>query len=167
MRSKDDDLVQDLSARLTEEIGNLPDDGNDHELRIKIKGRGNKTNINLGNQTFEIKSGKESPPQNSDRAKACPQCRKCTWRYTQLCMHCDYDLHRHDQIQAEELAELRRNQNNIRLLKIFAASALVAIGSFSFREYFPAELQNWVVGVAVVSGLLAFTILQGAGKQSS
>lgn len=46
MRS-DEDLVAKLSARLTEEIGNLPNDGKDHQLIIKIKG--DHGNINLGN----------------------------------------------------------------------------------------------------------------------
>jgi hypothetical protein len=167
MRSKDDDLVQDLSARLTEEIGNLPNDGEDHELRIKIKGRGNKTNINLGSQTFEIRSGKESPPQNSDRAKQCPQCGKCTWRYTQLCMHCDYDLHRHDQIEAEELAEIQKNQHNARLLKIGAACTVAAIGGFSMSSYFPEGLKNWAMGAAAGAGLLALLIIQGTDTKSS
>lgn len=159
MRSEDDDLLKELSSRLTEEVGNLPKDGQDHEFRIKIKG--NRGNINLGHQTIEIKSAKAAPPRASDRARDCPQCGKSTWRYTQLCMHCDYDLHRHDAVEAEERAELRREQANTQLVKIFSISVVVAIAGFSLKGYFPEGLQNWVMGVSVVAGMLAFAVLQG------
>ncbi|WP_124319529.1 hypothetical protein [Pseudomonas chlororaphis] len=164
MRIGDEELVQALSASLTKEIGDLPNDGKDHELRIKIKGRGNNTHINLGSQTFEIRSGKEPPPQKSDRARTCPQCGKSTWRYTQLCMHCDYNLHNHDQVEAEqsakERAEQRKKETDAFLLKTFAASASVSAAGFYFKGYFPEMLQNWVIGVSVVAGLLAFMVLQ-------
>ncbi|WP_156162084.1 hypothetical protein [Pseudomonas sp. MRSN 12121] len=166
MRIGDEDLVQALSASLTKEIGDLPDDGKDHELRIKIRGRGNNTHINLGTQTFEIRSGKEPPPLESDRARSCPQCGKSTWRYTQLCMHCDYNLHNHDQVEADhrakQQAEQRRKETNTFLLKTFIVSASVAISGFSLKGYFPDTLQHWVIGVSVVAGLLAFVILQSA-----
>lgn len=159
MRSEDDDLLKELSSRLTEEVGNLPRDGEDHELRIKIKG--NRGNINLGHQTIEIRPDREAPSELSDRARVCPQCEKNTWRYTQLCMHCDYDLHHHDSIEAEEREQLRRERVNVQLLKVFAASTAVAVGGLYLKGYFPDAMQNWVVGVSVVAGLLAFAILQG------
>jgi len=164
---EDDELVQDLSASLTKAIGNLPDDGKDHELRIKIKGRGNSTHINLGNQTFEIRSEKESPPKNSDRARICPQCEKFTWRLNQLCMHCDYDLHRHDQTQADELAEQLRQKVNLRLMQVCLVAVAVAIGGFSLYKFLPEEFQKWVIGISVVAGLLAFFMLQGTENKPS
>ncbi|WP_433886085.1 hypothetical protein [Pseudomonas vranovensis] len=157
MRS-DEDLMAKLSARLTEEIGNLPNDGKDHELIIKIKG--DHGNINLGTQTFEIQSGKQPPPPGSDRERECPQCGKPAWRYTQLCMHCDYDLHRHDQIEAAERVERRKEANGLRMLKAFGVCVAIAVGSFFIRGYLPGALQDWAIALTVVSGFLAFVILQ-------
>lgn len=157
MRS-DDDLVAKLSVRLTEEIGNLPNDGKDHELIIKIKG--DHGNINLGTQTFEVKSGKQAPPPGSDRERVCPQCRAPTWRYTQLCMHCDYDLHMHDQVEAEEEAARRKGRANVRMLKICVGCIAVTAGSIFIKDYLPEALRAWAIGVAAVSGFLAFCILQ-------
>lgn len=159
MRDDDDNLLKELSSRLTKEVGNLPKDGEDHEFRVKIKG--NRGNINLGTQTIEIRSEKLAPPETSDRARECPQCGKHTWRYTQLCRHCDYDLHRHDSIEAEEKEERRRARANTFLLKVFSVSTVIAVAGFCFKEYFPESLQNWVFGVSAVAGLLAFSVLQG------
>lgn len=158
MRS-DEDLVAKLSARLTEEIENLPNDGKDHELIIKIKG--DHGNINLGTQTFEIQSGKQAPPPGSDRERECPQCGKPAWRYTQLCMHCDYDLHRHDQIEALEEAERRKDAHNIRMLKALLVCVAIAVGSFFLKDHLPKALEAWSITVTVVAGFFAFVILQG------
>ncbi|WP_416739251.1 hypothetical protein ACM1ZW_20895 [Pseudomonas sp. NFX71] len=49
MRSEDEVLVKNLSARLSEEIANLPKEGKDHPLTVKIKG--NRGHINLGSYT--------------------------------------------------------------------------------------------------------------------
>ena len=154
----DEDLVAKLSARLTEEIGNLPNDGKDHELRIKIKG--DHGNINLGTQTFEVLAGKQPPPPGSDRERVCPQCVKPTWRYTQLCMHCDYDLHRHDAIEESERVEHRKEEMSRLMLKVFFGLAGVAALSFFIKDYLPASWRGWAIGVTVVAGFLAFVILQ-------
>lgn len=155
---RDEDLVAKLSARLTEEIGNLPNDGRDHELIIKIKG--DHGSINLGTQTFEIHSGKQPPPPGSDRERECPQCGKPAWRYTQLCMHCDYDLHRHDQAAAEEQAECRKEANNLRMLKICIGCVAVAVGSWAVKDHLPEALQSWSIAMTVAAGFIAFAVLQ-------
>lgn len=155
---RDEDWMAKLSSKLTEEIGNLPNDGRDHELIIKIKG--NHGNINLGTQTFDIQQGKQPPPPGSDRERECPQCSKPAWRYTQLCMHCDYDLRRHDQIELEEAQERRKDAGNLRMLKIFATCAAIAAGSFLLKNHLPDALQNWAIMVTAVSGFIAYIILQ-------
>ncbi|QHA95826.1 hypothetical protein [Pseudomonas sp. J380] len=157
MRS-DEDLVAKLSARLTEEIGNLPNDGKDHQLIIKIKG--DHGNINLGNQTFDIRSGKEPPPRGSDRERECPQCAKPTWRYTQLCMHCDYDLYRHDQVEAEDQAKRHNEAVGVVMLKAVGVCVVVAVGSFLIKDHLPDPLQKWAIGITVATGFLAFVLLQ-------
>jgi hypothetical protein len=111
MHSEDDELIRRLTDKLAEEVENLPKDGQDHEIRIKIKG--NRGNINLGSQTFEIKQGKDLPPPGTDRERCCPQCNKPTWRYTRLCMHCDYDLHAHDEAEAQQEAAHRARERDI------------------------------------------------------
>lgn len=162
----DEELVAKLSARLTEEIENLPNDGKDHELVIKIKG--DHGNINLGTQTFEIKSIKEPPPHGSDRSRECPQCGKVTWRYTQLCMHCDYNLHHHDQVEAEELrqSEARRYKEryDIFMLKLLAGLVSVALISYFIKDYLPAAFRVWAMVVTGASGFFAFMILATSGK---
>lgn len=34
----------------------------------------------------------DSPPENHPNAIECPQCWKLTWRGTQHCIHCEYDI---------------------------------------------------------------------------
>ncbi|MDG9783686.1 hypothetical protein [Metapseudomonas otitidis] len=158
-----DDLIQRLTAKLTEELGNLPEDGQDHEFRIKIKG--NRGNINLGTQTFEVHQGKKPPPPGSDRERICPQCDKPTWRYTQLCMHCDYDLHAHDVTVAEhEAAELKRAEQK-RLLVVFTVAFSTALGLFFVKRFLPDSIQSWIIGLIAVLGVIAFGAMK-AGETS-
>ena len=77
MPSKDGDLVSKLTARLSEEIQNLPKDGTEHQLTINIKG--NRGNINLGRQTFDINTtpttAQPHPPSNNrNTQKICMAC---------------------------------------------------------------------------------------------
>ncbi|TWC18609.1 hypothetical protein FBY06_11464 [Pseudomonas sp. SJZ085] len=157
MRSEDEALVKNLSARLSEEIENLPRDGKDHELTIKIKG--NRGHINLGHQTFDIKTAKEPPPAGSDRARECPQCHRCTWRYTQLCMHCDYNLHHHDEVTAQEKERARQERNNLQMLKVFGGCVGIAVLSFLVRDFLPETLKPWALGTTGVFGFFAFAIM--------
>ena len=162
----DDELVAKLSARLTEEIGNLPNDGKDHELIIKIIG--DHGNINLGTQNFEIQSGKQLPPAGSDRERECPQCGKSTWRYTQLCIHCDYNLHNHDQVEAEDLRNRQNKEYKARLdilmLKLLVGCIAVAALSYLIKDYLPVALQPWAMGVTGISGVFAFMLVYASGK---
>ncbi|QIH08941.1 MULTISPECIES: hypothetical protein [unclassified Pseudomonas] len=162
----DEELVAKLSARLTEEIENLPNDGKDHELVIKIKG--NHGNINLGTQNFEINSTKQPPPQGSDRSRECPQCGKVTWRYTKLCMHCDYNLHNHDQVEAEERerreAEEYKKRLDTFMLKLLLVLIFIAVFSYAIKDYLPATMRIWSMVVTGVSGLFAFVVLASSGK---
>lgn len=157
MRSEDEDLVKNLSARLSEEIENLPRDGKDHELTIKIKG--NRGHINLGHQTFDINTAKEPPPKGSDRARECPQCQRSTWRYTQLCMHCDYNLHHHDDVAEHEKEQARKDRNNLQMLKICISCVGIAVLSFFVRDFLPETLKPWAVGLTGVFGFFAFLIM--------
>ncbi|MFJ4141439.1 hypothetical protein [Pseudomonas sp. NPDC089734] len=160
---REDELISKLSDRLDEEIKNLPKDGKDHELIIKIKG--DHGNINLGKQTFEIHSGgKQTPPQGSAMARECPQCGNTAWRFTQLCMHCEYDLRLHDEIEAEQKRKRQEELENLRMLKFFGGAAFIAIVSFLVRDHLPESLQNWALGVTVAAGFLAFCIMQSQGK---
>jgi hypothetical protein len=157
MRSEEEDLVKKLSARLSEEIENLPKEGKNHQLTIKIQG--NRGHINLGHQTFDIKTTKEPPPEGSDRARECPQCHRCTWRYTHLCMHCDYNLHSHDEAAAYERKQADRERQNLQVLKIFLASVAIAAMSFFIGDYLPETLKTWALGFTGVFGLFAFMIM--------
>lgn len=160
---REDELISRLSDRLDEEIKNLPKDGKDHELRIKIIG--DHGNINLGKQKFEIHSGlKQPPPEGSDMARQCPQCENTAWRFTKLCMHCDYDFHIHDEVEAQQQEERRRQAVNLTMLKIFVACVVIAICSFLVKDYLPLSWQNWAIGVTVVAGFIAFIILQSPDK---
>ncbi|MBV4551738.1 hypothetical protein HU742_011380 [Pseudomonas sp. SWRI102] len=163
MRSEEADLVNKLSARLSEEIENLPRDGKDHELTIKIKG--NRGHINLGHQTFDIKTAKEPPPAGSDRARECPQCRRCTWRYTQLCMHCDYNLQRHDEVTEHAKEQARKERLNLQTLKICISCVAIAVLIFIASDYLPVTLKPWAVTLTGVLGLFAF-MLTTASKKS-
>ncbi|CAH0144667.1 hypothetical protein [Pseudomonas brassicacearum] len=135
MRREDEYLVKNLSARLSEEIENLPKEGKDHQLTIKIKG--NRGHINLGHQTFDIKTIKEPPPEGSDRARECPQCQRNTWRYTQLCMHCDYNFHRHDEVEEHKKEQARRERKHLQVLKICICCVGIATLSICIRDFLP------------------------------
>ncbi|WP_448680557.1 hypothetical protein [Pseudomonas nicosulfuronedens] len=153
-----DDLIKKLTAKLTEEVESLPEDGEDHEIRIKIKG--NRGNINLGSQTFEMLPGKEPPPPGSDRARSCPQCTKTTWRYTQLCMHCDYDLRAHDASLAHEQEVKVAQEYQKRLVTVFGIAFTAALGLLYVRQYLPESLRSWAVGLAVACGVIAFIAMK-------
>lgn len=154
----DEERFSKLSERLSEEIEKLPKDGKDHELIIKIKG--DHGNINLGTQSFDIQTSKQPPPPGSDRERVCPQCGKPTWRYTQLCMHCDYDLHRHDAIEEERLAAERVKANSNFMLRVFFVFAVAGAISLFMKDYLPASWSAWAIGVTAISWFIAFAILQ-------
>ncbi|MFL1515272.1 hypothetical protein [Pseudomonas prosekii] len=157
MQSEEEDLVRNLSARLSEEIDNLPRDGKDHAFTINIKG--NKGHINLGHQTFDIKSAKQPPPEGSNRARGCPQCGFCTWRYSQLCLHCSYDLHHHDDIAADEKERTRKDTVNRQMLTIFGVFTGLAVLSFIIRDYLPDPIKPWALALTAIFGLMAFVIM--------
>lgn len=157
MQSEDGDLVSKLTARLSEEIQNLPKDGKEHQLTIKIKG--NRGHINLGTQTFDINNTKHPPPHNSDRSRQCPQCDRDTWRYTQLCMHCDYNLQTHDHIAAQKTALARQQRNNRITLKICVASIGLAAISYSIKDHLPEALKAYALITTGALGCLAFMLV--------
>lgn len=165
MPSEEEDLVKKLSARLSGEIKNLPKDGKDHAFTVNIKG--NRGHINLGHQTFDIKTAKQPPPEDSNRARGCPQCGNCTWRYTQLCMHCDYNLHHHDDVAANERERIRKERATHQMLKLFTVCTGVALLSFFLTDYLPERLKPWALALTGVFGLLAFVIMTTPNEQAA
>jgi hypothetical protein len=163
MPSEEEDLVKKLSARLSGEIENLPKDETDHAFTVKIKG--NRGHINLGHQTFNIKTTKHPPPEGSNRARGCPQCGQSTWRYTQLCMHCHYNLHHHDDVAAHEQARAHKEATTHQLLKLFAACVGVALLIFFISDYLPEPLKPWAWALTGVFSLLAFVIITSPNEQ--
>ncbi|GFM85393.1 hypothetical protein PSCICO_07920 [Pseudomonas cichorii] len=160
---REDELISRLSDRLDEEIKSLPKDGKDHEFIIKIKG--DHGNINLGKQTFEIHSGgKQTPPHGSAMARECPQCGNIAWRFTQLCMHCEYDLRLHDEIEEEQERKRQKDLEDLRMLKIFGGCVFIAVFSFLVKDYLPEPLQGWSLGITLATGFLAFCIMQSPNK---
>lgn len=158
MRRDDEALVNTLSARLFEEIESLPKDGKNRELTIKIKG--NRGHINLGHQTFDIKTAKTPPPEGSDRARECPQCHHCTWRYTQLCMHCDYNLHRHDEVAQQEKERARQERHNLTVLKIAVCCVGVTALSFVVMDFLSETPKALALGLTGVLGFFAVMIMR-------
>lgn len=51
----------------------------------------------------------DGPPLDHPNAMECPQCWKGTWRGTQNCIHCEYDIWEHD-FQLRKKAFQKRNQ---------------------------------------------------------
>lgn len=153
-----DDLIKKLTDKVVEEIEGLPEDGQDHEFRIKIKG--NRGNINLGYQSVEIHHGKEPPPAGSDRERICPQCGKPTWRFTQLCMHCDYDLHHHDQTVAREETAARQQAFQQKMMIIFGVAISAGLSIFYVKRYLPDWLQSWAFIIAIGCGFIAFIAMK-------
>ncbi|SDA63604.1 hypothetical protein SAMN03159443_01931 [Pseudomonas sp. NFACC15-1] len=158
MRRDDEALVSNLSARLSEEIENLPRDGKNRELTIKIKG--NRGHINLGHQTFDIKTAKAPPPEGGDRARECPQCRHCTWRYTQLCMHCHYNLHRHDEVAEQEKDWAHKKRHNIQVLKAGVCCVGITGLSFFVMDYPLETLKPLALGLTGALGFFALTTMR-------
>lgn len=165
MRGENEELIKKLSAKLSEEIENLPKDGQDHELRVRIKG--NRGNINFGSQTFEVKPSKEPPPAGSDRERRCPQCTKGTWRYTQLCMHCDYDLRRHDELEAAKIQAAREEAHRTRVGFLFFGALVGIMAILYLKQYLPESLQNWAIAAMALLAFVAFTSMKAIEEKDS
>jgi hypothetical protein len=120
----------------------------------------NGVQINLDNPTFKVHQGKQLPPAGSDRERICPQCDKPTWRYTQLCMHCDYDLHRHDETVAREKEEERMRAFQQRLMIVFGGTFTAAMALLYVKQYLPEGLRSWAVGIAIGLGVIAFIAMK-------
>jgi hypothetical protein len=129
MPSEDGDLVSKLSARLSEEIQNLPMDGKDHQLTIKIKG--NRGQINLGHHTL-----KHPPPQPSERQ----------------CLHCDHNPY--DDIAAHKNALTQQHNNHRLILKTCVACIGIAALSYSIKDHLPEALKTYaLIATGVFAGL--------------
>lgn len=165
MPSEDEDLVNKLTARLSEQIQDLPTDGKDHQLIINIKG--NRGHINLGRQTIDINTPKHPPPQGSDRSRQCPQCELGTWRYTQQCIHCHYNLHNHDHFTNAKPAQTRRRRNSRLPLKICLACISIAAISFSIKDHLPEPLKTYALIATGAFASLAFMIVASHSAPSA
>lgn len=144
--------------------GNINNSGGNTHLELNIHGD-NKGNINLGNQILEVRQGKELPRIGSGRERLCPQCENHTWRFNQLCMHCDYDLQRHDEVIAQQEETARQQALQLRLMIIFVVAFSAALGLFYVKQYLPEWLQSWVFGLAIGCGVIAFIAMK-AGETS-
>lgn len=139
--------------------GDINNSGGNTLLELNIHGN-NQGNINLGNQIFEVRQGKELPRIGSGRERLCPQCENHTWRFNQLCMHCDYDLQRHDEILAHQEEAARQQALQLRLMTIFVVAFSAAMGLFYVKQFLPDWLQSWVFGLAVCCGIIAFIAMK-------
>lgn len=144
--------------------GDINNSGGNTHLELNIHGN-NQGNINLCNQIFEARQGKEPPRIGSGRERLCPQCEKHTWRFNQLCMHCDYDLKWHDEVIAHEEETARQQALQQRLMTIFAVAFSAALGLLYVKQYLPEWLQSWVFGIAICFGIIAFIAMK-AGESS-
>ena len=95
----------------------------------------------------------EAPPPNHRNAIECPQCDHWTWRSTELCFHCGFNLYfyfaeleaeREERIQArqrEHLADIRRQ-------RLFWAVGLL-VGGFTLTvkatQITPSPLSRWML----------------------
>lgn len=70
----------------------------------------------------------DAPSLNHPNAMECPQCWKGTWRGTQNCIHCEYDIWEHD-FQLRKKAFQKRNQI-FALLMFTVFSIGLAINNF-------------------------------------
>lgn len=139
--------------------GDINNSGGNTLLELNIHGN-NQGNINLGNQVFEVRQGKELPRIGSGRERFCPQCENHTWRFNQLCMHCDYDLQQHDEILAQQEETARQQALQLRLMTIFVVAFSAALGLFYVKQFLPGWLQSWVFGLAVCCGIIAFIAMK-------
>lgn len=72
------------------------------------------------------------PPADHPNAIVCEQCEGLTWRLTDCCMHCNFDMaaYAQEQIRLENLAQLRFEQQKLRkqLLPLLISMLFCAIG---------------------------------------
>lgn len=139
--------------------GDINNSGGNTLLELNIHGN-NQGNINLGNQIFEVRQGKELPRIGSGRERFCPQCENHTWRFNQLCMHCDYDLFRHDEMVAQEQEDARLQAQQKRLITICGLAFTSALGLLYVKAYLPEWLQPWAFGLALGCGGIAFIAIK-------
>lgn len=98
---------------------------------------------------------KPALPADASVARACPQCRRLTWRYTQHCIHCSLDLAHWDWRQQQLMHRLSVRRNGKHLL----AGGIALIGSSWFLD----RLDIWPAA-QVICFALGFLMLLRAGK---
>ncbi|MDP5591457.1 hypothetical protein P3802_19580 [Pseudomonas aeruginosa] len=154
IRFTDDDLST-LAKRLAHAMEGLPLDGN-HELRLKVKGLRNGSG--LAQQSIRIEAVRALPPVGTGKERYCPQCEKPTWRYTELCMHCDYNLYAHDELEQQVAAKERIARYNSIMRRVFFFSAGLALALGLLAYYLPTS-QTVKLALGVTGGFISFLAL--------
>lgn len=72
------------------------------------------------------------PPADHPNAIVCEQCEGLTWRLTDCCMHCNFDMaaYAQEQLRLEQLEQLRLDQQKLRkkLLPLLVLMLVLALG---------------------------------------
>lgn len=73
------------------------------------------------------------PPEDHPNAIVCVQCEELTWRLTDCCIHCGFnmDAYAQEQIRLEQLEQLRRDQQKLKnkLIPFFVSMLFCLLGT--------------------------------------
>lgn len=99
-----------------------------------------------------------SPPPNHCNAEVCPQCDAWTWKYSELCVHCGFNLPDYfDELAFEQAQEQRRVERE-RIFLFLTVLVVAGIGAIALSQVTGSPFSRWLL-LCGVAGLFAAAMI--------
>lgn len=94
-------------------------------------------------------SGLRAPPPNHRHGVACPQCNEWTWRYSELCVHCGFNLFEYE--KQRSLIKARRQQaaQRARVLRWMLGLIIAGVTLLGLHLWLGAWTEGWLLLAAL------------------
>lgn len=101
------------------------------------------------------------PPAGHPNAIVCEQCEGLTWRLTDCCMHCNFDMaaYAQEQIRLETLAQLRFEQQKLKkkIIPLLILMLFFAVGG-ALTAFYLVPKNPFIIWV-LISGMVILAIV--------
>lgn len=93
--------------------------------------------------------GLQAPSPQHRHAAICPQCDEWTWRYTEHCVHCGFNLFEYAQQIALDEAHRRRAAQRARVLEWVIGLVVAGLALFGLNLWLGAWTDGWLLLAAL------------------